>query len=127
MKNIIINIIGSIASRFCTLNIYIILLVIYHNSQIHAYNPKAPAERDLLCYKPILKVFSICSHEIPNWGSHKRYIDSNYSWVQKWYKENQDLEVKTKSLLQTIECGNQDILIGIYTWQQAFNHSLFNI
>ena len=35
------------------------------NSQIHARNPTGPAERDLLCHKPSLKVFSACHHKIP--------------------------------------------------------------
>ena len=35
-------------------------------SQVHACNPTDPAERELLCRKQTLKVFCVCSHEIPN-------------------------------------------------------------
>ena len=35
------------------------------DDQIHAHNLTGPAEKDLLCHKPALKVLSACSHEIP--------------------------------------------------------------
>ena len=37
------------------------------DSQIHARNLKGPAKRDLLYHKPVRKVLSARSHEIPTW------------------------------------------------------------
>ena len=69
-------------------------------SQVHACNPTDPAEKELLCRKPALKVLCACSHEIPR-CSHCRRVGGNRSRAQKWCWGDQNLEVKTES--QSIE------------------------
>ena len=65
----------------------------HHDSQIHARNPKGPAERDLTC-QARAEGFYQCSS--------KRRVGGNRSRAQKWYLGDQNLGVKTESQSLTV-------------------------